>query len=393
VFDRLYGPGNYYLEIKPKLLNLRLFFVLDGSENTQDEADQLLETIPAVVKAFREKQYTVYPRVFILAGGPYGYLDPCDQFRNEDIQCDYVYEEQLYKDAVAHGWLRHLYNWRSWWNAKTNFLKDFNLVASQDYAFDQSWSVTPDEFLDDSDVLKDPSTVNRNNPKLFDPYFAGYCSWVYLESVPSVFEITPVYSSNQYAQAYLWVNGQFFNSVLNTQKWKIAEPLTPTVLQVGWNKFCFGYSPGGLVQNTNFNPQIDYKITRSDTTRDYFSSEELHAFYTPPPSDVTGFADAEIPRPGGTVYKDWASGSVYAALQGLTSDQSVVTMIIPFSNQLSAGSAPTTCPDNLVTLNDYLCQVCQPASPDACPVDRSKQSIDYAITKIVPTGDFVFPVL
>jgi hypothetical protein len=55
VLDEIYGENRYYLEVKPKIIDVSLNFVIDGSDSLKLERERLANELPFIVKKVHEK--------------------------------------------------------------------------------------------------------------------------------------------------------------------------------------------------------------------------------------------------------------------------------------------------------------------------------------------------
>ena len=102
--DAAVGEGRYYLEIKPKIIEVSLNFVIDGSNSLQDERTRLAEELPGIIEGVKKKIYEtgeeiVVANVYIL-GNKYDLKDrqKCDIYNTDraDITCYIIGAEELY---------------------------------------------------------------------------------------------------------------------------------------------------------------------------------------------------------------------------------------------------------------------------------------------------------
>lgn len=385
VMDKLYGKNNYYLEISPKLLDLRLFFVIDGSPSLNNEAVQLVDYatgIPRIVRQFKDLNYGVHPKVFIMAG-ELMQSNPCQTFEDNNISCEYVYKEQLYKGVATPGWLAKKV-------ANGNFLSQGDQFADLNFVHPiaaSNWTVSNDEFLSD-----DPNATTNPNT-LF------YCTWKYLDSVPGHMDFNFSFAqtnstNNSYKSAvWFWVNDHRFSNV--TKDLNVERKLVS-----GWNKFCVGYYTGrsdlgGTL--TPFVPRVDYSVSEERRQSSVFPLNDLYAFLAGPTSPDANPSQAIAPDFNGSFYEDWASGSAFAAANAAPQNQATMTMIIPISDELSTGSESEECQNITDFVEKGFCEACNKnyasSANYGCPVNRSQKTVDFAVSVIQPTGYYVFPIL
>jgi hypothetical protein len=69
VFDSIYGSGNYFVEIKPPITKIRLFFLMDGSSSMQNDMNALSKIIPSITNHFKDKNYIVESKTYVLVQG------------------------------------------------------------------------------------------------------------------------------------------------------------------------------------------------------------------------------------------------------------------------------------------------------------------------------------
>ena len=102
--DAAIGEDRYYLEIKPKIIEVSLNFVIDGSDSLQDERDKLAEELPGIIEGVKKKimetgEEVVVANVYIL-GNKYDLKDrqKCDLFNTDraDITCYVIGAEEMY---------------------------------------------------------------------------------------------------------------------------------------------------------------------------------------------------------------------------------------------------------------------------------------------------------
>jgi hypothetical protein len=55
ILDELYGENNYFMEIKPKIIDVSLNFVIDGSNSLMIEREKIAELLPTIVERVQEK--------------------------------------------------------------------------------------------------------------------------------------------------------------------------------------------------------------------------------------------------------------------------------------------------------------------------------------------------
>ncbi|MBD3304343.1 hypothetical protein GF343_04300 [Candidatus Woesearchaeota archaeon] len=102
--DAAIGEGRYYMEIKPKIIEVSLNFVIDGSNSLQDEREQLAKELPGIIEGVKKKIYEtgeeiVVANIYIL-GNRYDLKDrqKCDIYNTDraDITCYVIGAEELY---------------------------------------------------------------------------------------------------------------------------------------------------------------------------------------------------------------------------------------------------------------------------------------------------------
>lgn len=129
--DAAIGEGRYYLEIKPKIIEVSLNFVIDGSNSLQDERDKLADELPGIIHGVKKKIYetgeeVVVANVYIL-GNKYDLKDrqKCDNFNTDraDITCYIIGADDLY--AAPEDSADETYDV----NNKEQYKIDFNVTA------------------------------------------------------------------------------------------------------------------------------------------------------------------------------------------------------------------------------------------------------------------------
>jgi hypothetical protein len=87
IFDSIYGKENYYMEIIPPKMKIRLYFIVDGSDSMRDDIDKLNVIIPDIKSFFRTKGDFIFEeKVFILKTNTNNSFD-CTSI---DIDCSYI---------------------------------------------------------------------------------------------------------------------------------------------------------------------------------------------------------------------------------------------------------------------------------------------------------------
>ena len=102
--DATIGKDRYYMEIKPKIIEVSLNFVIDGSNSLQEEREQLADELPSIITGVKKKIYEtgeeiVVANIYIL-GNKYDLKDrqKCDIYNTNraDITCYIIGAEELY---------------------------------------------------------------------------------------------------------------------------------------------------------------------------------------------------------------------------------------------------------------------------------------------------------
>jgi hypothetical protein len=88
ILNQIYGEGRYYLEIKPKIIDVSLNFVIDGSPSLKEERQKLADELPGIIKNVQAKinvtgDEVVTADVFILEEKDHQDL-LCDIFPNNE---------------------------------------------------------------------------------------------------------------------------------------------------------------------------------------------------------------------------------------------------------------------------------------------------------------------
>ena|GEM_PF-4322351 len=98
------GEDRYYLEIKPKIIEVSLNFVIDGSDSLLDERQKLADELPSIIEGVKKKIYEtgeeiVVANIYIL-GNKYDLKDrqKCDIYNTNraDISCYTIGADELY---------------------------------------------------------------------------------------------------------------------------------------------------------------------------------------------------------------------------------------------------------------------------------------------------------
>ncbi len=94
-FDFLYGEGNYFLSIEPKIDNIKLFFLYDAGEFMLEIAEEknFADEITATVNYFNQEGVKIDPYVYIL--GNNSEVDLCEDY-NDFAKCIKWYHQDLY---------------------------------------------------------------------------------------------------------------------------------------------------------------------------------------------------------------------------------------------------------------------------------------------------------
>jgi hypothetical protein len=387
-FDKLYGENNYYLEIAPLILKLRLYFVIDGSPSLENEISELKRAIPELIADFNT-QFDVAARVFVLAGGGLDQLDPCADLQ-QHAECRYLRKEEMYSGQVGKGWL--INKWKPEWRANNTYnnygrTRELSaLLSAWPYYLDNNtptfgdvnWGISADEFLDES-------TSDLNHPTYF-------CSWVDLNKD----------SFDSFKMRLDFTSGAA--GVKINKKWYTAQSGLPIDLrndfstEINWQLLCIGYRPSGGKDR----PNISYSYIATKDGKDmngYFSIDKLFAFRSAPEEykfseEILGM---DLNFSGGIFYEDWATASVYAATIAEKENPATLTVIIPISDELSLGSEAMDC-DGKSGFYKLFCERCNKTDPNAvealkCPIKRSSEDVNRAIRIIQPYLYSVFPVL
>jgi hypothetical protein len=133
ILDEVYGENRYYLSIKPKIIDVSLNFVIDGSNSLQSEREKLAAELPAIVEKVKAKinetgEEWVTADVFILEEATETSL--CSVFPEESYDhlssrsCSIIDNNKIYSQ------IRTELNNETFMTNSTDYLKfQFNLTA------------------------------------------------------------------------------------------------------------------------------------------------------------------------------------------------------------------------------------------------------------------------
>lgn len=92
IFDSIYGKENYYMEIIPPKMKIRLYFIVDGSESMKDDVNKLNAIIPGIKSFFRDKGDFIFEeKVFIMKNN----MTPFDCSNFVDIDCSFIEPDHM----------------------------------------------------------------------------------------------------------------------------------------------------------------------------------------------------------------------------------------------------------------------------------------------------------
>jgi len=407
VFDKMYGSQNYFLEIKPKIAKLRLYFVLDGSPSLENESKQLLDSIPQIVDDFNSA-FDVAPMVYVLAGEVLmSKVNPCNAFKLKGIDCKYVYKEELYTDAAPNGWLTLKFPDRgelsktgakyyctdfkaeNCQQGKQNSTDCCGISSSCQYFYIDHYTyysgylqriynsgntgIIGFNWCEGSNSLEDSTLNDFAQPKAEMKAAAPNSDW---------FITNDEFLDEQYAVK----RGQYTLSDGNTMDMISSRY---TMMWCGWVNFeekpsQFGikmdfagsgsaakFWVNGVGHNVSAKNHSDVNATadinagwnkicfgywpspkeenmvsyavKIDGMNSYFSLDKVFAFKRYPKEYSFMGGGLSIEDSNGTFYEDWATGSVYAATVAEKETPSVFTAIIPISDELATGSENDKC--------------------------------------------------
>mgnify|MGYP000226976997 CR=1 FL=1 len=103
--DQIYGRNNYYVSIKPKVADVSLNFVIDGSSTLQDERERLATELPTLLSKIKTQNYIngeekIIANVFILGKKEESSESKCtlfDELYNAEITCTLLDHVDLYQ--------------------------------------------------------------------------------------------------------------------------------------------------------------------------------------------------------------------------------------------------------------------------------------------------------
>ncbi len=373
-FNKLYGENNYYLEIAPLFVKLRLYFIIDGSSSLENEVEQLKEVIPSLIQDFNS-EFDVVAKVFVLADGGLDQLDPCADIQKH-ADCKYLHKEEMYSNQVSNGWLRASKQITS---SLENGLWNSPYYIRSEPSFDSKWILSNDEFLDETGVVQGAT--------------AYYCTWIEIEKDSlEDFKIELDFANNT-DSAGVRMNTTWHN-IQNGDQTSLFEDINA---ETKWQMLCIGYRPSEAESDISYK----YLATPVDGVErtSYFSLDELFAFRLRPNEYEFSkeILNMNLDFMGGVFYEDWATASVYAAVVAEKENPSTLTVIIPISDELSLGSEAEGC-EALIGFSKVFCERCNKASSDDitvldCPIKRSSEDVNRAIKLIEPYGYSVFPIL
>lgn len=109
ILDETYGIGNYYLRITPKIADISLNFVIDGSSTLEDERKELAAKLPNLISTIRSQngasgESNIIANIFIL-GSPVNASDnACESIfkvsQYSEINCEYLNAFHLYERPI-----------------------------------------------------------------------------------------------------------------------------------------------------------------------------------------------------------------------------------------------------------------------------------------------------
>ncbi len=143
-FDVVYGPGNYYLKLSPKITDVHISFVFDGSPSMNDERIELSQRVNPLIKEvdkiFNETGAKTHLHVYILT--PKEQIAACKDFPI-DVDCKAVSFNGLYSSKRVELSIPGFgYTNFTTWKSSNPFMKEFQFaqadwVAGTQYAADK----------------------------------------------------------------------------------------------------------------------------------------------------------------------------------------------------------------------------------------------------------------
>jgi parallel beta-helix repeat protein len=106
ILDKTYGIGNYYLSITPKVADVSLNFVIDGSSTLEDERQELADKLPSLIDTIKSQngvtgENTIIANVYILGAQKNASDNACESIfkksQNAAINCEYLGNVELYE--------------------------------------------------------------------------------------------------------------------------------------------------------------------------------------------------------------------------------------------------------------------------------------------------------
>jgi len=97
ILDATYGKDNYYLEIKPDLKDLAVFFIFDGSSSMELARESLAVMLPGMIDEFKNLGKEIISEVIILTSKE----SKCNIFRNQSIDCSILGYDDLYDSSTS----------------------------------------------------------------------------------------------------------------------------------------------------------------------------------------------------------------------------------------------------------------------------------------------------
>ncbi len=109
ILDQAYGIENYFLKITPRVADISLNFVIDGSSTLEDEREELALKLPGLLDTIKDQntiegESTIVANIFILGSQKNTSDNACENvFKASmygEINCEYLDEVALYEKPI-----------------------------------------------------------------------------------------------------------------------------------------------------------------------------------------------------------------------------------------------------------------------------------------------------
>jgi hypothetical protein len=98
ILDEVYGPDEYFVEVKALIYDLTLIFVFDGSDSMREERAEIADKLPSIIEQLKQQtNFTIAEYVYVLSNkDPRGGLRLCDMFVDRDLTCEVIDYQDIY---------------------------------------------------------------------------------------------------------------------------------------------------------------------------------------------------------------------------------------------------------------------------------------------------------